>query len=231
MTGSTTRSKSAWQRNELQSALLKDEIRSLDMRVALEFYGVRFGASGAAMCPFHKETDASFRVKGKFWHCFGCSETGDLIKFVRKLYGMSYPDALNAICRDFGIEARIPTQEDQKRLDLLKVKRYNTIKRYEELLNTRDICTDIYLLAWDVMVDAAKDGGVAIENERYVTACYKLLRARMTLDDIDYECAEYLKQNPVATPIPPKTDVTAVNGIRLPPAPQWRGQRNDYDQF
>ena len=207
---------------DLQQAILKESIRAIDLRSALEHYGVQFTQHGAAMCPFHKETDASFRVKGKFWHCFGCSETGDLIKFVRKLFGASYPDALNIICRDFGIVEKKPTQEDQRRLDVLRLERYNTIKRYDELLKTRDICVDMYLLAWDLMVAAANDAGKSIDNDSYVTACFALLGTRMLLDDADYECAEYLKQHPVATPIPPKTDITAVNGIKLPPAPKWR---------
>ena len=217
-------------RSELQQAIIKEEIRSLDMRSALEFYGVKFQRSGAAICPFHRETDGSFRVKGKYWHCFGCSETGDLIKFVRKLYGMSYTDALDAICRDFGISARTPTRADQERLDLLRLKRYNTIKRYDEILKTRDICIDMYNLAWDVMTDAAEDGKTT-DNERYVSACFTLLSARMLLDDADYACAEYLKEFPVATPIPPKYDITAVNGITLPPAPKWRGQPSYVDNY
>lgn len=227
--GNSTWSGRARQNSELQQAIIKEEIRALNLRSALEFYGVRFGKGGAALCPFHKETNGSFRVKGKFWHCFSCSETGDLIRFVRKLYGMSYPDALDAICRDFGISARAPTPADRERLDLLRLKRYNTIKRYDELLNTRDVCTDLYLLAWDVMELAANDGGRTIHNDRYVTACFNLLRARITLDDADYACAEYLRDNPVATPVPPKSDITAVNGIKLPPAPGWRGQPPDGD--
>ena len=242
----TSRGSSTWSRrgkrssqthDDLRESLQKEAIRELDMRNALEFYGVRFNQHGAAMCPFHKETDGSFRVKNRYWHCFGCSETGDLIKFVRKLFGLSYADALQTIVKDFALSDIKPTRADQERLDHLRIERYNIIHRYDELLKTRDICTDMYLLAYDAMCDAADDGGVTLDNERYVTACFNLLRARTLLDDAEYACAEYLKANPVATPVTPKHDITVTHGIILPPAPMNRStsrenmSRAHYDLF
>jgi hypothetical protein len=55
------------------------------------------------LCPFHSEKTPSFTVneeKGLF-HCFGCGESGDVIDFVMKLDGLTFPEAMRVL----GIEA------------------------------------------------------------------------------------------------------------------------------
>ena len=49
------------------------------------------GRSHVGLCPFHKEKTPSFHVNEErgFYHCFGCSASGDAIKFVRELDGLS----------------------------------------------------------------------------------------------------------------------------------------------
>lgn len=186
-------------RRRLDNDHQKYAVRALDLRGALEFYGVRFNGHGAALCPFHNEKTASFRVKGDYWHCFGCGESGDLIKFVRKTFGMNYTDALDAICRDFGIAASAPSIADQERIDRLRVERYNIIRGYQRLLDYRDACIDLYLYAYDVLEHIKQyGGGASLDNERYVSAQFNLLRARNTLEQAEYDCAQYLRDNPGA---------------------------------
>ncbi len=54
-----------------------------------------------AKCPFHNEKTASFsmaRIDGVWlWNCFGCHESGDLISFVMRTQGLSFPDALRRL--------------------------------------------------------------------------------------------------------------------------------------
>lgn len=48
------------------------------------------------LCPFHSEKTPSFSVypeTGRFY-CYGCQEKGDAIDFIRKLKGISFPEAL-----------------------------------------------------------------------------------------------------------------------------------------
>lgn len=50
----------------------------------------------SADCPFHESSGhASLRVnlENGAWHCFGCDAHGDLIKFVRLRYRMSFAEA------------------------------------------------------------------------------------------------------------------------------------------
>lgn len=56
----------------------------------------RSGREYLGLCPFHSEKTPSFSVneeKGVF-HCFGCGESGDLIRFIEKIEGISFLEAL-----------------------------------------------------------------------------------------------------------------------------------------
>lgn len=223
--GNSSRYRHGKTRIELDNEAKESAIRDLDLRGALEFYGLVFNAQGAALCPFHKEKTPSFRVKGRFWHCFGCGDTGELIKFVRKKFGLSYIDALDAICRDFGIIISAPKLEDIERIDFLRIERYNKIRRYRELLDALDICTERYFLALDVRNMAALlYGGANAHNEQYVCAQFQLMAAQRALEQAEYDCAEYLRENPCATPKPP-VQPEAMRDKPLSPAPKWRSKQ------
>lgn len=90
-------------RTKAQRDACVQQIFELNLRNALEYYGVDFnkGHGKFALCPFHAETDGSFAVTDKYWHCFGCNETGGLIKFVAKKYNTTTNDAIYKICCDF----------------------------------------------------------------------------------------------------------------------------------
>ena len=65
----------------------------------------RSGSGYMACCPFHKEKTPSFSVsdtKG-FYHCFGCGEHGDVIKFVEKYYNLDFQSAVERLCNQYGI--------------------------------------------------------------------------------------------------------------------------------
>ena len=107
-----------------------DEIRT---RVPLE--GVigkrvrlaRRGRELLGLCPFHKEKTPSFTVnedKG-FFHCFGCGAHGDVIGFVMRDEGLSFPEAVERLAGDAGLAlpARDPraAAREKQRLSLFEV--------------------------------------------------------------------------------------------------------------
>lgn len=55
-------------------------------------------------CPFHGEKTASFTVyPNNTYYCFGCSESGDVITFVRRWFHLGFADALRRIDADFAL--------------------------------------------------------------------------------------------------------------------------------
>lgn len=70
---------------------------------------VRLRKSGAArytgLCPFHSEKTPSFSVHAghQFYKCFGCGVSGDVIKFVQEIEGISFYEALKLLAERHGI--------------------------------------------------------------------------------------------------------------------------------
>lgn len=75
----------------------------LTMREVLERYGYTADRKGFICCPFHNEKTPSMRIYEKDYHCFGCSEHGDTITFVQKLFNLSFQEALKKIDIDFDL--------------------------------------------------------------------------------------------------------------------------------
>ena len=70
------------------------------------------GRSWKGLCPFHKEKTPSFNVNSErqAFHCFGCNEGGDVIGFLMKHDGLSFPEAARTLAAECGIE--IPEAND-----------------------------------------------------------------------------------------------------------------------
>jgi DNA primase len=64
------------------------------------------GANYSACCPFHSEKTPSFTVSPskQFYHCFGCSAHGTAIGFLMEYGGKAFPDAVEELARDAGLE-------------------------------------------------------------------------------------------------------------------------------
>jgi DNA primase len=79
------------------------------------------GANYQGLCPFHGEKTPSFSVNQArgFFHCFGCGENGNVITFVMKMEGLSFPEAVKLLARRVGvvIEDRPLTIVEKKNLD------------------------------------------------------------------------------------------------------------------
>ncbi len=61
----------------------------------------RAGSSYTACCPFHNEKTPSFHINPiqRRYHCFGCNEDGDVIKFVMKQDGLTFVEAIEKLAK------------------------------------------------------------------------------------------------------------------------------------
>jgi DNA primase len=66
----------------------------------------RSGANYLGLCPFHAEKTPSFNVNParEIFHCFGCGTGGNVLSFVMKMDGLSFPEAVKSLARKAGVE-------------------------------------------------------------------------------------------------------------------------------
>jgi DNA primase len=64
------------------------------------------GVNYLGLCPFHNEKSPSFNVNPgrRIFHCFGCQEGGDAIKFYMKIEGLAFPQAVEKLADRVGVE-------------------------------------------------------------------------------------------------------------------------------
>ncbi len=64
------------------------------------------GSNHVGLCPFHAEKTPSFNVSAanKFFHCFGCKESGDAFSFVMRMEGVGFPQAARLLAERVGLE-------------------------------------------------------------------------------------------------------------------------------
>ncbi len=75
--------------------------------VVREHVTLRQGGVGSlkGLCPFHDEKSPSFNVRPQLgvWHCFGCSEGGDVISFIQKVDHLTFSEAVERLADRAGI--------------------------------------------------------------------------------------------------------------------------------
>lgn len=78
---------------------------ALDIERIVLFYGYEPNRQGFLSCPFHSEKTASCKIypKSNSFYCFGCGAGGDVIDFVRLLYGLDFRQACLRLESDFGL--------------------------------------------------------------------------------------------------------------------------------
>lgn len=76
------------------------------------------GSTFVCCCPFHQEKTPSFIVTParQTWHCFGaCQEGGNVIKFVMKHENYTFPQAVKALAKRFGVDCFEEEENDVER--------------------------------------------------------------------------------------------------------------------
>ena len=97
----------------LRSHFLISEV--IGKRMSIKKHGREYHG----LCPFHNEKSPSFTVNDEksFFHCFGCAAHGDAIEFIRRFDRLSYPEAIESLAREAGIEIAKQTLAEQRKVE------------------------------------------------------------------------------------------------------------------
>lgn len=117
---------------------LKEKVNIVDVAggyLSLE----RRGNGHWACCPFHHEKTPSFCINeaDQYYHCFGCGESGDVIKFVRELENIDFMDAVKMLAERAGLQVPQSGFDNQKTSELKR--------KRDVLLKIMNDCAHFYL--------------------------------------------------------------------------------------
>ncbi|MBO23112.1 MAG: DNA primase [Rhodospirillaceae bacterium] len=78
---------------------------------------IRRGREFTGLCPFHNEKTPSFTVNDEkaFYHCFGCGQHGDVISFAMETDGLSFPEAVEWLAAQAGLQVPQSSPEERER--------------------------------------------------------------------------------------------------------------------
>ncbi len=124
--------------------LLEEILRRTDL-VKLVGRRVKLARKGRVfwgLCPFHKEKSPSFKVENerRNYHCFGCGAGGSAFKWLQETEGLTFPEAVQRLAAEAGVELPAWTPEDEAR-EAKKKSLYDIIELacrfFEDQLNGR----------------------------------------------------------------------------------------------
>ncbi len=104
--------------------LLEEILRRTDL-VQLVARRVKLVRKGRAMwgcCPFHGEKSPSFKVENerRTYKCFGCGVGGDAFKWLMETEGVSFPEAVERLAGEAGVELPKWSPEEEERAEKQK---------------------------------------------------------------------------------------------------------------
>ena len=126
-----------------------DIVEVIKSYVALD----RKGGNYWACCPFHHEKTPSFAVNEgeQFYHCFGCQESGDVIKFVQEIESTDFMGAVRILAARVKMtvpESNFDTEEaakKKKKRDAMTQIMRDTARFYLNNLYSGDERADVFL--------------------------------------------------------------------------------------
>jgi DNA primase len=99
---------------------LLEEIRQRTDLVALVGRRVKLTRKGRVLwgcCPFHGEKSPSFKVENerRTYKCFGCGKGGDCFRWLTETEGLSFPEAVEKLAGEAGVELPKWSPDDEAR--------------------------------------------------------------------------------------------------------------------
>ncbi|MEJ2720263.1 MAG: DNA primase [bacterium] len=151
----------------------------------------RAGSNYKGLCPFHEEKTPSFNVNPdrQIFHCFGCGRGGNVYTFLMEIEGISFPEAVRSLGRQYGVEVasrEVPAEIKSRNEALYRANEFACQLFERNLMNRRtgerardyllrrkipqEMWTDFRLGyaadAWDLLVRAARKKGYSLDTLR-----------------------------------------------------------------
>jgi DNA primase len=101
--------------------VLRSVLEAANIRQFIEEYVPlkKRGQNWVGLCPFHPDKDPSFSVneQKQIFYCFGCGQGGDVFKFLMKMQGLGFTEAVKHVAARCGITVpeKTPTPLEAKR--------------------------------------------------------------------------------------------------------------------
>lgn len=102
----------------------RDPVPNPPMREVAARCGIAVDAHGRCLCPFHDDHTPSMQLYNgtRGWYCWVCGEGGDAVDFIRKLYGLSFPDAVARLRSEFDLQQPEPVKrksdEERQKIEI-----------------------------------------------------------------------------------------------------------------
>ncbi len=168
-----------------------DELRARTPLPAVIGRRVRLARSGRqwkGCCPFHGEKTPSFYVYDDHYHCFGCGVHGDAITFAMQSLGLSFPEAVEQLAAEAGMQVPKPTPEaaeaEKRRLDLAGVLEAAAVSFQRRLALPEGKAAREYLTRRGLSDDTIRRYGVGWSGEGRGAVAADLTREGVTQDDL-----------------------------------------------
>jgi DNA primase len=213
--------------------LIKERLNILDV-VSTYIKLDKAGSQFRARCPFHTEKSPSFYVspsRGSY-HCFGCSEHGDIFGFVMKIEGINFKDALRLLADRAGVSISNFQKEEQSNLvDILE----QATLFFEHNISQNKIAKE-YLQKRGVTNESIQKFRIGFANNEWRELYHKLNKAGYSDEEIVSSgvCIKHEKglydrfRNRIMFPVMNASGkVVAYSGRILPPTPGGQGTSAD----
>ena len=105
---------------KIPEAIVDEILRRADMVQIVGRYTQlnKRGNAWLGLCPFHTEKTPSFKVNPErgVYYCFGCKEKGGLANFLMKVESLNFPEVIQKLGLELGIEVTVEDSDDPEEL-------------------------------------------------------------------------------------------------------------------
>ena len=150
------------------------------------------GSNFRGLCPFHREKTPSFMVSPdkQIFHCFGCSASGDIFEFIKKIESVEFPEALRVLADKANVKIDYNYNPDlsNKKTRILDILKESVDYYHDKLFQSDDakIARD-YLAKREIEKETSDLFGLGYSSEAW-DDLYNHLKSKK-FEDADIESA------------------------------------------